>query len=74
MLFTFITIFTKQMKLVFSSTKASFMSSSQNSFLLSGVAPAHIGTQTRWPLQMGLMGCSETSVNYQHTLLNIPEK
>jgi hypothetical protein len=23
---------------------------------------------------MGLMGCSETSVNYQHTLLNIPEK
>jgi len=27
-----------------------------------------------WPLKMGLLSCSETSVMYQHVLCNIPEK
>jgi len=49
-------------------------SSGQKSFLLSGMATAYVGTWAPWPVKMGPIGCPETSINYQHTLLNIPDK
>lgn len=46
----------------------------RNPFLLSGMAIAYAGTWTPWPVKMGPIGCPKTSINYQHTLLNIPDK
>jgi hypothetical protein len=74
MLFNFKTVFTKQIPLVLSRREVTFNSSGQKSFLLSGMTTTYVGTWTPWPVKMGPIGCPETSINYQHTLLNIPEE
>jgi hypothetical protein len=74
MLFNFKTVWTNQMALVSSRREVICNSSVQKSFLLSGRARTYVGTWTPWPVKMGPIGCPETSINYQHTLLNIPDK
>jgi hypothetical protein len=74
MLFNFKTVCTNQMALVSSSTEVTCNISGQKSFLLSGMATAYVGTWTPWPVKMGPISCPEASTNYQHTLLNIPDK
>jgi len=49
-------------------------SSGQKSFLLNGMATVYVGTWAPWPVKMGSIGCPETSINYQHTLLIISDK
>jgi len=39
-----------------------------------GMARTYVGTWTPWPVKMGPIGYPETSINYKHTLLNIPDK
>lgn len=74
MLFNFKTVCTNQIVLVSSSREVTCNSSGQKSFLLSGMARAYVGIWTPWPVKIGPIGCPEMSINYQHTLLNIPDE
>jgi hypothetical protein len=74
MLFNFKTVCTNQIVLVSSSREVTCDSSGQKSFLLSGMVSAYVDTWTPCPVKMGSIGRPETSINYQHMLLNIPDK